>query len=101
MIKLAARAGILGPLLFGGVVTTLTILKYDFLLSLGWDPLYAPTFDWPSGLSLGKYGWIMICASTCPIKTLATLLRASAPLTRMITFIPFATNATTRCIMPR
>jgi hypothetical protein len=59
MIKFAARAGILGPLLFGGVVTTLTILKYDFLLSLGWHPLYAPTFDWPSGLALGKYGWIM------------------------------------------
>jgi len=59
MIKLAARAGIIGPILFGGIVTTLTILKYDFLLSLGWHPLYAPTFDWPSGLALGAYGWIM------------------------------------------
>jgi len=59
VIKLAARAGMIGPMLFGGVVTTLTILKYDFLLSLGWHPLYAPTFDWPSGLALGHYGWIM------------------------------------------
>lgn len=59
MIKLAARAGMIGPFLFGGVVITLTILKYDFLLSLGWHPLYAPTFDWPSGLALGDYGLIM------------------------------------------
>jgi hypothetical protein len=59
MIKLAARAGMLGPALFGLVLTTLTILKYDFLLSLGWHPINDPTFDWPSGLALGAYGWIM------------------------------------------
>jgi hypothetical protein len=58
-IKLASRAGIIGPVLFGVVLTILTILKYDFLLSLGWHPLTAPTFDWPSGLALGDYGWIM------------------------------------------
>ncbi len=59
MIKLAARAGLIGPALFGFVLLILTILKYDFLLSLGWHPLYKPTFDWPSGLALGAYGWIM------------------------------------------
>ena len=58
-IKLAARAGMIGPFLFGVVLITLTVLKYDFLLSLGWHPLQAPTFDWPSGLALGSYGWIM------------------------------------------
>ena len=58
-IKLAALAGMIGPFFFGVVLTTLTILKYDFLLSLGWHPLLAPTFDWPSGLALGEYGWIM------------------------------------------
>jgi len=58
-IKLAARAGMIGPFFFGVVLTTLTILKYDFLLSLGWHPLLAPTFDWPSGLALGEHGWIM------------------------------------------
>jgi len=63
MIKLAARAGLVGPVLFGFVVTTLTLLKYDFLLSLGWHPIHAPTFDWPSGLALGKFGWIM--TATC------------------------------------
>ncbi|MBK9923967.1 MAG: DUF998 domain-containing protein [Anaerolineales bacterium] len=59
MIKLAARAGMVGPVLFGFIVTALTILKYDFLLSLGWHPIHAPTFDWPSGLALGANGWIM------------------------------------------
>ncbi|MEO5886675.1 MAG: DUF998 domain-containing protein [Anaerolineales bacterium] len=58
-IKLAARAGMIGPFFFGVVLTTLTTLKYDFLLSLGWHPLHAPTFDWPSGLALGEHGWIM------------------------------------------
>lgn len=58
-IKLAARAGMIGPLVFGIVLISLTILKYNFLLSLGWHPLRAPTFDWPSGLALGNYGWIM------------------------------------------
>jgi len=49
----------IGPFFFGVVLTALTILKYDFLLSLGWHPLLAPTFDWPSGLALGEHGWIM------------------------------------------
>ena len=50
---------LLGPALFAIVLTTLTIIKYDFLLSLGWHPIHDPTFDWPSGLALGPYGWIM------------------------------------------
>ncbi len=86
MIKLAARAGILGPLLFGGVVTTLTILKYDFLLSLGWHPLYAPTFDWPSGLALGKYGWIMTATfilSGFMLTLFASGLRLNLPRSRI------------------
>jgi hypothetical protein len=59
--KLAALGGILGPVLFAGVVTILTILQYDFMRGLGWDPLHAPTFDWPSGLSLGLYGiWMTL-----------------------------------------
>ncbi|MGD8406365.1 MAG: DUF998 domain-containing protein [Anaerolineales bacterium] len=59
--KLAALGGILGPIWFAGVVTTLTIFQYDFMRSLGWDPLYAPTLDWPSGLALGPYGiWMTL-----------------------------------------
>ena len=53
------RIFLLGPLLFGVVVLTLTVIKYDFLLSLGWHPLDNPTFDWPSGLALGPYGIMM------------------------------------------
>jgi hypothetical protein len=59
--KLAALGGIIGPIWFASVVTILTIVQYDFMRGLGWDPLYAPTFDWPSGLSLGPYGiWITL-----------------------------------------
>jgi len=46
-------------MLFAATVTALTVLKYDFLRSLGWDPIHAPTFDWPSGLALGPYGYFM------------------------------------------
>jgi len=57
----AALAGILGPLLFAAVVAVLTFAQYDFMRSLGWDPLHAPTFDWPSGLSLGPQGpWMTL-----------------------------------------
>lgn len=52
-------SGLVGPILFALVVTFLTIFKYDFLLSIGWHPINDPTFDWPSGLALGDYGWIM------------------------------------------
>ncbi|GAB4399184.1 MAG: hypothetical protein OHK003_23010 [Anaerolineales bacterium] len=53
------RLILIGPVLFAVVLVTLTIVKYDFLLSLGWHPITDPTFDWPSGLALGQYGWIM------------------------------------------
>jgi hypothetical membrane protein len=53
------RIILLGPILFASVLAALTVLEYDFLLSLGWHPIHAPTFDWPSGLALGRYGWIM------------------------------------------
>jgi hypothetical protein len=59
MRKVTAAAGLFGPLLFAAAVTTLTVAQYGFMLSLGWDPLRAPTFDWPSGLSLGPLGWLM------------------------------------------
>jgi hypothetical protein len=59
--KLAALGGILGPILFASVVTSLTISQYDFLRGLGWDPIHAPTFDWPSGLALSPYGlWMTL-----------------------------------------
>ena len=56
-IRLAVLAGILGPFLLGSVITVLTIVERDFMHSIGWR-LDAP-LDWPSGLALGPYGWIM------------------------------------------
>src|SRR5688572_29783265 len=53
------RIILIGPILFASVLTILTFIKYDFLLSLGWHPINDPTFDWPSGLALGKFGWMM------------------------------------------
>ena len=89
MIKLAARAGIIGLALFGFVLITLTILKYDFLLTLGWHPLKAPTFDWPSGLALGAYGWIMTLTfilSGLMLTIFASGLRLSLPSSRLTFF---------------
>ena len=47
-----------GPVLFAGCLVTLTTLQYDSLLGIGWEPLKDPSGAWPSGLSLGPYGWI-------------------------------------------
>jgi hypothetical protein len=58
LIRLAASAGIIGPLLFAIVVTGLTFVQSDFMRSLGWNPL-GPVIDWPSGLALGPLGWLM------------------------------------------
>lgn len=58
LIKLAALTGLLGPLLFAAVVAGLTIIQADFMRTLGWDP-FGPVIDWPSGLALGPYGWLL------------------------------------------
>jgi len=58
LIRLAALAGMISPLLFAVVVTGLTIAEADFMRTLGWNPL-GPVIDWPSGLAMGPYGWLM------------------------------------------
>jgi len=58
LIELAALAGIIGPALFAILVTGLTIAESDFMRSIGWDP-FGTVLDWPSGLALGSYGWLM------------------------------------------
>ena len=58
LIPLAALAGIVGPVLFAVVLTGLTIAQARFMRTLGWNPL-GPVIDWPSGLALGPYGWLM------------------------------------------
>src|SRR5512140_357188 len=57
--RIGALAGMLGPVLFAVVLTTLTLVQYPFMRSLGWDPIAHPTFYWPSGLALGPLGPIM------------------------------------------
>ena len=61
LIRLGALIGMIGPLLFALVIAGLTITQADFMRSLGWDPL-GPVIDWPSGLALGPYGWLMTAA---------------------------------------
>ena len=58
LIRLAALAGMIGPALFAIVVSVLSIAQTDFMRTLGWNPL-GPVIDWPSGLALGPYGWLM------------------------------------------
>lgn len=83
-IKIAALAGIIGPLLLGSVITILTIVERDFMSSIGWK-LNAP-LDWPSGLALGPYGWIMtLTFLICGILIIifASGLRLSLPSIRL------------------
>ena len=61
-LKAAAVSGIAGPILLSGVIAVLTIVEHDFMVTLGWDPLTAPTRDWPSGLALGPWGFVMTAA---------------------------------------
>jgi hypothetical protein len=57
LVRAAAIAGMLGPLLFATTLLVLTVLQYDFLLGIGWRPFRDPAGAWPSGLALGPYGW--------------------------------------------
>ena len=58
LIRYAALAGIVASPVFAGIVTLLTIVEADFMRTLGWNPR-GPVIDWPSGLALGPYGWVM------------------------------------------
>jgi hypothetical protein len=59
LLRLVALTGIIGPFLFAGMLTLLTVLQYDFMRSLRWHPLMP--IDWPSGLALGPYGiWMNV-----------------------------------------
>lgn len=35
----------------------MTALQYEFMVEIGWQPIRDPAGAWPSGLSLGPYGW--------------------------------------------
>ncbi len=57
-IKFATFAGILGPAVFAVLVTGLSFAEADFMRSIGWNP-FGNVLDWPSGLAMGPYGWLM------------------------------------------
>ncbi len=81
MKRLALLCGLIGPLLFAGLLVTLTLLQFDFLRGLGWDPLLAPTFDWPSGDALGPYGiWMTATFLLCGMMMALFALRLRADL---------------------
>lgn len=58
VIKLAALAGIIAPIVFAVIVTALTFAEASFMRSIGWEP-FGNVLDWPSGLAMGPYGWLM------------------------------------------
>ena len=58
LIRLAALAGLIGPAVFAVIVTSLTFAEAGFMRSIGWNP-FGNVLDWPSGLALGPYGWLM------------------------------------------
>src|ERR1044071_4347522 len=58
LIKLATLAGIIGPAVFAVIVTGLTFAEANFMRSIGWNP-FGNVLDWPSGLAMGPYGWLM------------------------------------------
>jgi hypothetical protein len=83
-IQFAALAGMIGPPLFGGTVTVLTILEDDFLRGLGWEPWSLTTVIWPSGLALGPHGFVMTAAflvNGVVVALFATGLRRALPAT--------------------
>jgi hypothetical protein len=58
VVRGAAVAGMVGPVLFALLVATLTVVQYDFMIGIGWRPIADPARAWPSGLALGPYGWV-------------------------------------------
>src|SRR5918999_190048 len=60
MVRAAAVAGMVGPVLFATVLLALTVVQYDFMLGIGWRPIEDPSGAWPSGLALGPYGWAQV-----------------------------------------
>lgn len=61
--KSMALAGVVAPIMFGGVISFLTVAQYDFMLGLGWHPFGPSGVPWPSGLALGPFGWLHVVNS--------------------------------------
>jgi uncharacterized protein DUF998 len=59
-VRVAAVAGMVGPVLFAAILLALTVVHYDLMLGIGWRPLRDPVGAWPSGLALGPWGWVQV-----------------------------------------
>jgi hypothetical protein len=55
-----ALAGMIGPAMFAFIAVVLTVLQYNFLVRLGWEPVGVSDVPWPSALALGPYGSLQI-----------------------------------------
>jgi hypothetical protein len=58
IVRTAAVAGMVGPVLCATTLLALTVVQYDAMLGMGWRPIGDPAGAWPSGLALGPYGWV-------------------------------------------
>jgi hypothetical protein len=58
--KYGGLAGMIGPAMFALIVAVLTMLQYNFMVGLGWDPVGASDVPWPSALALGPYGFLQV-----------------------------------------
>jgi uncharacterized membrane protein YidH (DUF202 family) len=58
IVRTAAVAGMVGPVLFATTLLALTVVQYDSMLGMGWRPIGDPAGAWPSGLALGPYCWV-------------------------------------------
>jgi Protein of unknown function (DUF998) len=55
-----ALAGMIGPAMFALIAVVVTVLQYNFLVGLGWDPVGVSDVPWPSALALGPYGFLQV-----------------------------------------
>jgi hypothetical protein len=59
-VRNGGLAGMIGPALFALIVVVLTVLQYNFMVGLGWDPVGVSDVPWPSALALGPYGFLQV-----------------------------------------
>jgi hypothetical protein len=54
IIRSAALAGRVGPIVFGSTLHALSVLEYDFMLGIGWHPVANPSGALPSVVLLER-----------------------------------------------
>jgi Protein of unknown function (DUF998) len=60
LVRLAALAGMVGPIAFAFGLACVTWTEYDFLRELGFSVTDHGDSAWPSGLAQGPHGWVQI-----------------------------------------